>query len=345
MTGTVSEDRVMLTGAPGSPYTRKMLAYLRYRRIPYEFVVQGSPRLNGLPEPRVRLIPIFYLPDADGAVQAVTDSTPLIRRFEAERAGRHAVPSDPALAFLDALIEDFADEWLTKAMFHYRWHYEADIHRSASVLPRWRRIDAPEPDMEAAGKLFAERQIGRLGYVGSNETTKPVIEGSYLRLVGILDALLQRQPFVLGRRPGAADFALHGQLTQLTHFDPTPMALTLERSPRLFAWVDLIEDLSGLDPADGDWPTVAEAVEALGPLLAEIGRVYLPYLVANADAVAAKATEVVTEIDGQPWRQAPFPYQAKCLATLRAAWSALPADDRARLDAGPGLVDRALGTP
>ena len=47
------------------------------------------PRQNALPRPKVDLIPIFYLPDDEGVVQAVTDSTPLIRRFEAQVSGRH----------------------------------------------------------------------------------------------------------------------------------------------------------------------------------------------------------------------------------------------------------------
>src|SRR5471032_1416957 len=119
---TASEP-IALSGAPGSPYTRKMLAVLRYRRIPYRFLPRSGPALKGLPRPKVQLLPTFYLPNATGELEAVVDSTPIIRRLEAECPGRSVIPTDPGLAFIDQLIEDYADEWLTKAMFHYRWAY------------------------------------------------------------------------------------------------------------------------------------------------------------------------------------------------------------------------------
>ncbi len=325
---------LVVAGVPGSPYTRKLRAVLRYRRIPHRFVLRGSKEDARTPEAPVALMPVLVFPGEGGAPdRAAIDSTPLIRELEALAPERSVLPPDPVLALVDALIEDYADEWLTKAMFHYRWAFPADVAKAAAVLPRWSRVEAPDEAVARLSKQFAERQIGRLGVVGSNETTAPVIEASYERLLQLLDAHLARQPFVLGRRPAAADFGLFGQLTQLVLFDPTPAAVALETSPRVCAWVDVVEDLSGLEVSDVDWNARDALPETLNALLCEVGRVYAPFLVANADALERGAERVECTVDGRPWVQKPFPYQGKCLRALREARAALGASDRAAADA------------
>jgi glutathione S-transferase len=321
---------IALNGSPGSPYTRKMLALLRYRRIAYRLIT-GRQGLAGVEPPRPRLLPTFYLPDADGTLRAVTDSTPIIRRLEREHAGRAVLPADPALAMLDALIEDFGDEWLTKAMFHYRWHHTADIQKSSRVLPNWFGGPVDDQTLAKMGAEFSQRQIGRLRYVGSNAQTAPVIERGYQRLIAILERHFAVLPFLFGRRPGAADFALYGQLTQLACFDPTPMALTASLAPRVVAWVHGLEDLSGLEPADDDWLSVAQLPGTVHELLQEVGRLYLPLLLANARSVHAEAADFQVTVDGQPWQQQAFPYQAKCLGWLRSQHAHLSADARSQL--------------
>lgn len=332
-------EPLRMVGAPGSPYSRKLRAVLRYRRIPHAWITVGAPEAAALPAPRVALLPQLILPGADGTPQAHTDSTPLIRRLESAYGGRSVIPGDPAVAFVDALLEDFADEWLTKAMFHYRWAFDADVAKAAAILPRWFRTDQAEAASVAGGRAFAARQIARLGVVGSNAVTAPVIEASYRRLLALLDAHLTSWRFLFGSRPASADFALYGQLTQLTGFDPTPSAIALADAPRVCAWVDLVEDLSGLEPAADGWLSAGALPPTLRALLAEVGRLYVPFLLANAAALAAGAERVECEIDGRPWVQTPFPYQGKCLAWLRAAHAGLDPAARAaadRLLAGSG---------
>ena len=322
-----STQPIALGGAPGSPYTRKMLAVLRFRRIPYRFLVGLWAGDEELPSPKVNLLPTFYFDSPDG-VEAVVDSTPIIRRLEDEYLGRSVIPADPALAFIDYLVEDYADEWLTKAMFHYRWQYGADIQLAGEILPRWRDLTASASEIAPRADAVRERQIGRLYVVGSNEVTGSVIEESYRRLLGILDDHIGHGPFMFGGRPSAADFGLFGQLTQLATFDPTPRELTQRAAPRVLAWVQTVEDLSGLEPAEGDWVGRDEVPETLRALLVEVGRTYVPVMLANARALDSGADQVEAQVDGEHWTQRPFPYQAKCLQWVRQEYARLDGTDR-----------------
>ena len=341
------EQPLRLKGAPGSPYTRKMLAYMRYRHIGYELLIGDPASELNLPKPKVELLPTFYLPNDDGEVQAVVDSTPLIRRFEVEFDGRAAIPADPVLNFLNYLIEDYADEWLTKAMFHYRWYYDADIKKAGNILPLWRGLQMSNEQHEKISAFIADRQISRLYVVGSNDVTAPVIEDSYKRFLEIMDAIVEKQTFVLGNRPSAADFGIYAQLTQLAKFDPTPMAICLNDSPRVFAWTDVIDDLSGYQTGDGEagWMAVADVSEVLGPLLAEIGRTYVPALLANAKAIQAGEKAWQATIDDKPWEQPSFPYQARCLAWINEEYQNLDDNSKSKIDeilAGTGCEELIL---
>ena len=326
----MTDDRIALRGSPGSPYTRKMLAVLRYRRIPYEFI---QSEREDLPKPRVGLIPIFYFPDNQGALQAEVDSTPIIRRLETEYPGRSVMPEDRVIGFINYLLEDYGDEWLTKAMFHYRWYYRDDIELAGSVLPHYQDVSQPDETIAQMKQMFSERQISRLYVVGSNDTTAPVIEDSYRRFLECLNEHLKTWPFLMGTRPGSADFACFGQLTQLTQFDPTPAKVAAADFPRIHAWVSKMEDQSGLQAESATFVTTDDFPATLTALLIEIGRTYVPVMLANAAAIDQGLDKVETEVEGRQWVQEPFPYQAKCLHWLRSEYARLDDEERRQVDA------------
>jgi glutathione S-transferase len=125
---------------------------------------------SGYPVPKVKLLPTFYFPSDDG-FEAVTDSTPIISRLEADYEGRSVRPQDAAVRFVDLLIEDYADEWVTKAMFHYRWAHEADARNAGPLLTYWCDTTVPDEEGRNISAALTRRQQERLYVVGSNETT------------------------------------------------------------------------------------------------------------------------------------------------------------------------------
>lgn len=328
----LAKDRLTVVGVPASPYTRKMLAALRYRRIPHVLITRGEAKLRNLPGPKVPLLPTLYR-EGKGGIEVLTDTSPLIRRFETEFEGRSLIPHDPAMALIDMLLEDYGDEWLTKAMFHYRWTYQPDIQRSQDVLPLWSLpLLTSDADAKEAGERFGSRQIERLRVVGSNAATGPVIEASYERFVEIAARHLSDHAFFLGARPSSCDFGIYGQLTQLAMFDPTPMELTLQRAPRVHAWAALADDLSGLEPGEADWFSSDTLPDTLRNLMVEVGRTYVPVMIANARAASAGEETFSLDLDGTGWEQRTFPYQAKCVRWLREAHAVLGDADRERFD-------------
>lgn len=213
--------------------------------------------------------------------------------------GRSVIPNDPAMAFLDYLVDDYADEWVTKMLFHYRWGPEEGVENASKILPLW-YLTIPDEMVEEFKTTFARRQVDRLGgtVAGSLEVTGPLIEASYRRLLAILREHFKAQRFTFGGRPSAGDFGLHGQLTQLVQVEPPSMALARAEAPQVLAWVDVMEDLSGLDVSDEDLLTRDAVPDTLRALFSEIGRTYAPFLVANEAAIESGAEQMEFQLDG-----------------------------------------------
>ena len=191
-----------------------------------------------------------------------------------------------------------------------------------------------EEHWQRAKSFITKRQIGRMALVGCTEANRPVVEASYERLLALLNRHVTNSSFLLGDRPGRGDFGIFGQLRQLIGWDPVSARVAVKIAPRVVNWVERTDDLSWW-PVDGHrgWVTRSEIPATTKELLAEIGRTYAPFMLANMDAFATGADEVVCMIEGIEYRQGPFPYQRKCLRWLREQYSGLAPADRADVDA------------
>ena len=188
---------------------------------------------EGIEPPKPILLPTLLLEDESGKLKATTDTTPVIRRFENEYPNRKLLPEDPALSFINYLLEDFGDEWVTKYMFHYRWYFDEDADNASTLLPLIDlAVNMPNEILKDAKKYVHDRQTGRLWVVGSNETTADLIDASFKRFLKLMDDHLSISKFLFGEKPSSADFAIYGQLTQLIGFEPTSRKIAYDNSLR-----------------------------------------------------------------------------------------------------------------
>ena len=125
--------------------------------------------------------------------------------------------------------------------------------------------------------------------------------------------------FVHGRAAGrVATSGCSASSRSSRGFDPTPTAVALEIAPRVVAWVDVVEDLSGLEPTERGLDR-ARRDPRHAARAARRGRPRVRAVPARERAPRSRAAPSASSatIDGRPWVQQPFPYQGKCLQWLR----------------------------
>ena len=297
-------------GSELSPYSVKVRSFFRLKGIAHDWIPR-SPAVQAEFQKyaKLPLVPLVVTPEGEG----VQDSTPILERFEASHREPSVVPPDPALAFISALLEEYGDEWGNKWMFHYRWRYQPDVWATSERIARQMMDAQGTLAVAQARAAVAERMMGRLGFVGSSDTTQPLIEASFRKALGLIETHLAIRPYMLGGRPAMADFGLWAQLYEAAT-DPTPGAIMRASAPGVMGWVQRM-----LSPkVEGEFETLAALTPTLIPLLKdEVAGLFLPWSQANAEAIQRGDKSFSMTLGGLQWTQEPQKYHARSLGEIR----------------------------
>lgn len=324
------DGRYRLIGSTASPYAIKLRALLRYRRIPFDWVIMTRELRKATEHLRPNLIPVLRYPD--GTYRGET--TTLAYDLEARHQGRSTIPDDKAVAFVCDLLEDLADEWAVKPLFLFRWWEPEDqAYVSRWAAEEWSVADSA-PGSADEVEFMRRRQISRMPILGATAENKPLLEESYRRFLAAFEPHVGMTKYMFGSRPSLADFAWYGQLSELAT-DPTPMRIMREQAPFTDHWVRRLDDASGVD---GEWYPREQALSGMAEALLKIaGELYLPFLVANEQAFAKGLERLEINVWGLEYALSPFKYQVKCLRLLREKFAALASADRSALQ---GVLER-----
>ena len=199
---------IKLVGHVGSPYSRKLRAYLRYKQIPFEWIQSNTSKVLELPPPNIPIIPVVYY-EAENYSIGHTDSTPLIQSMNKTYIRRSTSPSDPALGFLNHLLEDFSDEWLNKIMYYYRFKYNGFRNSEFLLLASNPSVD--KCALKEIAEIFQKRQTHNLPQIiGTNDNSGDFLETHYIKIIKLFDDILSKDNFLFGSRPSSADFGFFG---------------------------------------------------------------------------------------------------------------------------------------
>lgn len=321
----------------GTPYTvykmdisyfsGKLECYLRSKGIAYEPVEVDARAFSRIHAATgVKKVPAVEMIDG----RWLFDTTPTIAWLEAQHPSPCFRPEDPALAFVAALIEDYADEWLWRPAMWWRW--EPVTSRLALGRRIAESVDLPGVPKSAFARFFAWRQRRTwLWGDGVDPDNATAVRDLYFEELDLLEAVLRRQPFMLGDTPSVADFGYCGPMFRHFGNDPDPAEIMRRRAPAVAEWLARLWD--GPQPERRPrwhWPDGPE----WQALWARIAGDFLPYLHANALAFRAGRRRFDWQGKRIGFRGThTHHYRVACRRELQRAHAALDTSARERVDA------------
>ena len=324
---------LVLYGSTISYFTGKLEAALRYKEIDYRLEPMRSQAQRGLIPQATGVFQMPALQLEDG--RWLTDSTLILQWLDQAYPVYPLLPQDPVLRFVSLLLEDYADEWLWRPAMHYRWHYAPDAARLSRHISEELLSDMPGPVW--LKQCFVRRRQRALFTVGDGVSadTQAHVEGIYFHTLAALEAMLANRPFMLGTRPSLVDIGFFGPMFRHFSQDPTAAVLMQERAPHTKAWVARMWASRGGRLHGHLAPMLPQD---FAPLLRDVGQAYLPYLLANAQAVAQGHKRFDVTLQGCAYRQVRTSrYRLLCLEMLLHHFAAFNKAQHAQVESVLGV--------
>ncbi len=319
-----------------SPFSHKVMSYLNFKGIPYKCMRSNLDATLELIPKRVgqSVIPVVLTPDEE----VLQDSTPMIEWFEERYSDNSVIPTDPRLAFLMWLLEDFADEYMPRIHMHTRWGNEQNRQTASHRIARGLCYAKPDVSIKDIAAYVAARQPGFDKHLGLNDSVRANMDEQILDLLHVLEEHFLHHQFLLGFRPSMADFALYGSLKIHLYNDPNSNTTMELNGPRTCSWLETIRNFGDnrgcVGQTDfGDWIGLDKDLPAsLGKLLEFAAKTYVSF--AKACALASKAGEkqFEAEIYGVKSTFSTHQYRVCTFEQVQKRYNALAGDDKSYVD-------------
>lgn len=254
-----------------SYFSGKLRGYLRYKRLrfqdkeinAYDLLVR-IPRKTG-----ATVMPVLQTKDGEW----LQDTSDIIEELEKRHPGLPVLPYTPKQLISSKLIEAWADEWWVPVAMHYSWAYPENIerfHREAgdALLPY-----APRAARNVLASRIANTLQSFLPSVGVVPEKVKTIESWTTNMLDVLETHFEQHPYLFGKQPTIADFALIGPLFAHLNRDPVPKRELINPRPNLQAWISRVHNGK---PSTGQLIGSDHIPETLKPVFESIFNEFMP---------------------------------------------------------------------
>ncbi len=205
-----SNDTYVLHGLKLSYFTGKLEAYFQAKGIPFRYVEMDMADFRAC----AKATGIAQMPQVETPTgEWLTDTTEIIKHFEAMGEAPSFTSQDPTTEFCSLLLEDLFDEWFWRPGLYYRWAFDEDAKLMSAQIARTMMRDMPLPFFLRRQFILRRQRKVYLAQDGVTKETSPTIEVLYMDVLGELEAIFSKRPFLFGETLAKADLALLGRLS------------------------------------------------------------------------------------------------------------------------------------